>query len=121
MIRSRQPIVVSGLAAGAVIWLFIVALDGRLEAWDSPLYAPIGLPLLALAAGVLGYLFRGRPFTVAFSVSYGQALALLICVQVGSLLPLGLAMFAIFALPLVPFAALGGWLGRRSDRIASAD
>ncbi|MGH6948999.1 MAG: hypothetical protein ACREDZ_16845 [Kiloniellales bacterium] len=121
MARSRQAIVVSGLVAGAVIWLFIAALSGRAEAWDSPLYAPIGLPLLVLAAGVLGYLFRGRPFTVAFSISYGQALALLICVQVGSLLPLGLVLFAIFALPLVPFAALGGWLGRRGDRIATSD
>lgn len=121
MAQSRQLIIVSGLVAGAAIWLFIAALGGRFEAWDSPLYTPLGMPLLVLAAGALGFLSRGRPFTVAFAISYGQALALLITAPLGGLLPLGLLLFAIIALPLVPFAALGAWLGRRSDRSASPD
>ena len=45
------------IAAGAVTWFGISALSGELEAWDSPLFASMGLP--AAYATCLGLGFYG--------------------------------------------------------------
>jgi hypothetical protein len=92
------------LAGGALLWLGTAAVSGRREAWDSTLYWSAAYPLCIALAALLGYLAPERPARWAFAVMLVQPIAMLL----GSggdfgLLPLGLILFAVLALP--PFAA----------------
>lgn len=98
---------------GAVIWLGLAAASGRAEAWDSPLYLVLGMPLLGLTAGAFGALAPGPAWRYGGWLMVGQALALLLMSGPGNLLPLGMILFALLALPLMLVAGLGAWLARR--------
>ena len=99
--------------AGAGLWLALAALGGRAEAWDSPLYFPVGLPLAILVAALLGALAPVRAWRWGGWLMGGQGAALLLTVGPGSLLPLGLVLFAVLALPCMLGALAGAWLRRR--------
>jgi hypothetical protein len=99
--------------AGAGIWIALAAVSGRAEAWDSPLYFPVGLPLAIAVAALLGAVAPGRAWRWGAWVMGGQAAALLLTVGPGSLLPLGLVLFAVLALPCMLGALAGAWLRRR--------
>jgi len=100
--------------AGAGLWLALAAVGGRVEAWDSPLYFPVGLPLAVVAAAVLGALAPRRAWRWGGWLMAGQGTALLVSAGPGSLLPLGLVLFALLALPCMAGALVGAWLRRRS-------
>jgi hypothetical protein len=100
--------------AGAGLWIVVAAVGGYAEAWDSPLYFPVGLPLAVVAAAVLGALAPRRAWRWGGWLMAGQGTALLVSVGPGSLLPLGLALFALLALPCMAAALFGAWLRRRS-------
>jgi peptidoglycan/LPS O-acetylase OafA/YrhL len=98
---------------GAALWLMLAAFGGRVEAWDSPLYFPVGMPLAILLAGMLGMMWPRRAWRWGGWLMGGQAAALLLSAGPGSLLPLGAILFAVLALPCMLAAAVGGWLRRR--------
>ena len=92
------------LAGGALLWLGTAAVSGRREAWDSTLYWSAAYPVCIALAALLGYLAPERPARWAFAVMLVQPIVMVL----GSggdfaLLPLGLILFAVLALP--PFAA----------------
>jgi hypothetical protein len=99
------------LATGAALWIIGSAVAGGREAWDGPLYFP-WLYLLALAAaGVLARRHPAYPVRIAFAVFGGQLLVLFALNPGGGLLPLGVILFAIMALPAVLVAK---WASRFS-------
>jgi hypothetical protein len=95
-------------AAGAVLWLAGAEFTGRREAWDSGLYWTVFYPLALAACGLLGYFFPERPKRWAIALFLAQCLAMGIRNgEIGSLLPLGIIVFAVLSLPGVAVANLG--------------
>jgi hypothetical protein len=102
------------LAGGALLWLGTMAVSGRNEAWDSPLYWQLTYPLCVALAGFLAYVEPVRPWRWALAVMLVQPVVM--ALTSGSsfnLLPLGLVLFGILALPPVLAARVGAWLRSR--------
>ena len=74
-------------ATGAAAWFLLGAATGKHEAWDSPLYLAVVLPILALASGVLGYMAPGCAVSISLGMAAGQFVALLVQTGLGSLFP----------------------------------
>lgn len=97
-----------------MLWLGTAVVSGRSEAWDSPVYWLITYPLCLLLTGVLAYLEPVRPWRWALAVMLVQPIAMLLTSGSSlSLLPLGLVMFAILALPPIAVARVVAWLRLR--------
>lgn len=115
--------VITGLVSSLGVLLLAGVLSGglpealRREAWDTDLYWLIGLPLCYLVAGVLGYLGPERIWRWPLAMMATQGLVMLLFSRSGfSLLPLGLILFAILALPGIVTA----WIGRCARRFREA-
>ncbi|MGE5148041.1 MAG: hypothetical protein ACM3N5_14905 [Candidatus Eiseniibacteriota bacterium] len=98
---------------GAGLWIVLAAVGNYAEAWDSPLYFPVGLPLAVLIAALLGALAPRRAWRWGGWLMGGQGAALLVSTGVGSLLPLGAVLLAVLSVPCMLAALAGGWLRRR--------
>lgn len=104
------------LAGGALLWLATAAVSGRAEAWDSPLYWQIAYPLCIALAGFLAYVEPVRPWRWALAVMLVQPVVMTL--TSGSsfgLLPLGLALFAVLALPPIFVARICARARLRQD------
>jgi hypothetical protein len=91
------------IIGGAALWLVTRAVSGRSEAWDSSLYWSAAYPLAIGLSAMLGYLAPTNPWRWALAVMLVQAVVLAATAAGFGLLPLGLILFAILALP--PIAA----------------
>jgi hypothetical protein len=111
-LSARQAYVVA-TASGAILWLATTAVSGRREAWDSSLYWTVAYPAGVAVAGTLGYLAPDRPWRWALSIMLAQALTLAVAASSFGLLPLGLIVFAVLALPLMGVAALAARVRKR--------
>ena len=108
--RPLLPAVLAAVA-GTALWFAASVLTDRREPWDAPSYWSVFYPLALLMCGVLGYLdpqHRSRWPFVLFAFQF-----VAMCVgnrELGSLWPLGLALFAVLALPGVIVSRLGARL-----------
>ena len=114
---DRQAYAIA-LIGGAALWLLTSLITGRSEAWDAPMYWSVTYPLALLLAGVLGYRAPRRAWRWGLAVMLVQAPVMLLTSGSSlNLLPLGLAMFAVLALPAIAAATFAARLrGWRSDR-----
>lgn len=106
---------VIGLVGGALLWLITMAVTGRNEAWDSPVYWTVTYPLCIALAGFLAYQQPVRPWRWALAIMLVQPVTM--ALTSGSsfgLLPLGLVVFAILALPAMLAARVGASLRQRA-------
>ena len=119
---GKTTLLPSVIAAGAGIasWEIVRQLGARREAWDDPLYWQIGFPLLIVAAFALGAVWRERPWRwgalmIATQAVWSLGFAFL---QDGipNLLPLGLMLFALLALPCIAASYLGSRFGSAFSR-----
>lgn len=98
--------------AGASLWLGTSALTGRREAWDASAYWSVAYPLgVALSAG-LGFMNPVRPWRWGLVVMLAQAVTLTFTAAGFGLLPLGLILFGILAVPPMIAARLAAWMRR---------
>jgi hypothetical protein len=105
----------AALAAGASLWLGTAAISGRSEAWDSPFYWSVAYPLCIAVAAWFAYLAPEKPARWAFSVMLVQPIAMIFGSGGGfGLLPLGLILFAILALPAFAAAKVAASMRLRS-------
>lgn len=104
---------VAALAGGALLWIVTATLAGRAEAWDAPAYWMVAYPLAIVLAAVLGYLAPRRAWRWALAVFLVQALVLAATASSFGLLPLGMILFAVIALPAVVAAMAAARLGAR--------
>jgi peptidoglycan/LPS O-acetylase OafA/YrhL len=114
MNRSVHRLYCLAIGAGVLLWIGTALVSGRSEAWDSPLYWSITYPLCLLLAGAFAYFEPERPWRWALALMLVQPLAMLLTSGSSlSLLPLGLVMFAILALPPILIARVVAWLRLR--------
>lgn len=105
----------AAIAGGAILWLLTAGISGRTEAWDSPLYWTVTYPLAIGLAGGLGYLVPEKPWRWGLAVMLVQAVVLAIAASGFGLLPLGLILFAVLALPAIGLALIMARVRLRRD------
>ncbi len=113
------------LAFGSALWVATALLSGRREPWDWSGYWTVSYPIAIAMAGVLGFVFPDRPWRWALAVMFPWRWALavmftqaIVMIAGGSglgLLPLGLVLLAVLALPAIGLAQLAARLRRRDD------
>ena len=111
-LSSKQAYVVAAVS-GVAFWLATSAVTGRREASDSSLYWSVAYPLAIAVAGALGYLAPDRPWRWAATLMLVQAVSLAVAASSFGLLPLGLMLFGVLAVP--PARTLNEW--RRGSRL----
>jgi hypothetical protein len=113
VLSVRQAFLLATIS-GAILWLVTSAVSGRREAWDSSLYWTVAYPAGVAMAGTIGYLAPDRPWRWALALMLVQAVVLAISASSFGLLPLGLIMFGVLALPPIGAAKLGARFRHRS-------
>lgn len=98
---------------GSLLWLLGMWLGGRQEAWDSPLYWTVCYPLALVFAAAIGWHVPERAWRWGLAIMLAQAVVLAATAGDFNLLPLGLMLFAVLALPLMGTASIAASLCRR--------
>jgi peptidoglycan/LPS O-acetylase OafA/YrhL len=101
-------------ASGAALWILTAVVSGRGEAWDSSLYWTVAYPAAIVVAGILGYRSPKRAWRWGLTVMLVQAVVLAVTSASFGLLPLGLILFGVLALPAIGSAALCARLRARA-------
>lgn len=104
------------IAGGGILWLATAAISGKTEAWDSSFYWVATYPLAILLAGFLGYWAPERPWRWGLSVMLVQALVLVVSGSGFGLLPLGLILFSVLALPAIGLARFMARIRLRGEK-----
>ena len=118
MARAASVIVPLAIAAvaGVLAWDLVRLIGGTAEAWDDPDYWVVGLPIMFIAAFVLGLGYPDRPWRWAVAIVAAQALWSMFLAQAAgrslNLFPFGLIIFAIIALACTVVAYSGRWARR---------
>lgn len=118
LVNSRQSLYlyILSMIFGAIIWIGISYLVGKIEAWDSRYYFLYGLPSMMLMTGVLGYIETIRPWRWGISIVASQALILGLKNPTANLLPLGLVVFGVISVPCIATAYLGSFVKKKWRR-----
>ncbi len=113
------------VGAGFAVWAVLSLAAGRMvdgrfivrEAWDTPAYFKLGLPVLLAGAGVAGWLWPKRVWRWALLVVAGQGVAMALIHPPGTglgLLPLAIVFIGVpLALILTIVAVVGAVVSRR--------
>ncbi|MGC3975690.1 MAG: hypothetical protein QM771_15110 [Nitrospira sp.] len=104
---------VTAAAGGMVVWTLVSAFSHKSEAWDSDLYFTLGMPAVCLLSALLGYLEPNNPWRWGAAPLVGQALVMLLTHSPGNLMPFGILMFGILALPSIVAAKIGALAAKR--------
>ncbi len=107
--RTIQEIAIGVTAAfcGLCVWQVIAASSGMKEAWDSPEYFLVGLPVMLLTACVCGFIHARMPWRWGVAVVCLQPVALFSDGNAGPLWIAGMATFCGIAVVCV-LASYGG-------------
>ncbi len=108
--KREHWLLIAAAAGGALIWVLISTASGKREAWDSGLYFAVGMPAVCLLAGALGFLEPKRTWRWGLAPLAGQFFAMLLMVGPGSLLPLGIIVFGVLAIPPMIVARLAAFV-----------
>jgi hypothetical protein len=115
--RGDVAAVAASLLAGGAIWGWVALAGGRAEPWDAPQFWSAGYPAALAACAILGWIWPRGAWRWAALV-FAMLLVVMLAGTVGtgssfSMLPPGLVLLAVLALPGVALAALAGWARRR--------
>jgi hypothetical protein len=110
--------VVAALIVGAADWALLGYLAEAREVWDNPSFWRFGLPILLIAAFVLGVIWPERSWRWALALICGVILwssgSAVFINGVPTLVPLGFLAFLTLGLPCMAVAYVGSVLaGRR--------
>lgn len=92
---------------GLFVYLAIVLMTGRNEAWDDASYYVLGIPLMCIVAFAIGYRFPVRPWRWALWMAGGQAVGALLNGSSLSLLPFAVIFMVIISIPQFVAARFG--------------
>jgi hypothetical protein len=107
MLNQRTTICLS-VVIGISLELGIHALSGRREAWDSPQYWTIGLPIAALMAAALGFYSQASDWVWTLVIVPSQVMTMMVrSGEVGGLWPLTLIASSVLSAPFVAASFFG--------------
>jgi hypothetical protein len=95
---------------GLVLWTGAAMLGHRHEPWDSPDYWTLAYPAAVILSGALGFVFPERPWRWPLALMFMQLPVMILGGSDFSLLPLGLILMAVLALPGIGLAYLCAWV-----------
>ncbi len=107
------------VVVGIVVWVVVSKVSHRREAWDSQWYWMVGVPVVCVVSAVLGFSEPNKPWRWGVAPLAGQFCWMLLSEGPGNLLPLGVIVFGILAIPSMLTAWLGALVGRKLTRVAS--
>lgn len=114
MLDRRRTILLSVLT-GVALEVSIQALSGRREAWDSSAYWTLGLPVVAIAAFLLGILARGTAWRWAILIIPSQVATMMVMSgEISNLWPLAIVLGLILESPFFVVAYVGSRLRRKA-------
>lgn len=109
-------LLLAAAAGGALIWILISVATGKKEAWDSGLYFSAGMPAMCLLAALFGFFEPIRTWRWGAAPLAGQFVSMLFIAGPGNLLPLGMIVLAVLAIPPMIAARVGAYLARGRKR-----
>jgi peptidoglycan/LPS O-acetylase OafA/YrhL len=119
MQTTERNLLLVTVAVGVAVWLIPwVLLAGR-EAWDHWTYFIISVPAMSVIAGYAGFRAKFRSWRWPLTLVLAQFATALLLGGFGNLLPLGIVVFMVFAVPMFITAAVGAWIARRREQHAS--
>lgn len=104
-LSAHSALVIAGVA-GVLLWTGTTLLTGRREAWDAAAYWTMAYPAGIVVSAVLGYLATDRAWRWGLVLMLAQAVTLAGLARDFGLLPLGLVLFGVIALPPMLAATL---------------
>jgi hypothetical protein len=104
---------------GAAIWIGIMLVSGRVEAWDSALYFSVGIPAVCLVSLTFALFEPARWWRWGVLPLFGQFVWMLLSQGPGNLLPLGIVVFAVLSIPSLIAAGIGAFIARRRENGAA--
>lgn len=117
--RKDAILAIVAAAAGIAGWILAMKLGHRREAWDSPLYWSVAMPMMWVTTAVLAWIGPRRAWRWAVIPFAAQFTWMIATQGAGGLWPLGLALFAILSLPSLAIAIVIG--ARRVKSISPPD
>ncbi len=102
----------TAVIAGAGVWIGIGLVTGVREAWDSPLYFSVGMPVLFVATALLGAIEPTAPWRWGVVVVVPQAIIGAIQAPSLNLWPLSLVFLGILCGMFSLSSYAGAWLSR---------
>jgi hypothetical protein len=106
-------------AAGVAVWLLPWLLLGGREAWDHWTYFIISVPAMSALAAYAGFKAKLRSWRWPLTLLLAQLAAALSLGGFGNLLPLGIVVFVVLAVPMAVTAAVGAWIAQRREKHAT--
>lgn len=104
------------VVVGIIVWIVVSKMSHRREAWDSQWYFMIGVPVVCVLSAILGFIEPSRPWRWGTAPLAGQFVWMLLTQGPGNLLPLGVIVFGILAIPSVLTGKLGAFIGKKLMR-----
>jgi hypothetical protein len=109
----RTVLILAAVGTGVALELGVHMAGGRREAWDSPIYWTVGLPLAAVVSAVIGYSASGRDWLSTALIVPSQVFTMMVrSGELGGLWPLAVALSAILSAPFVAAAFVASRLAR---------
>jgi hypothetical protein len=106
------------VVVGIIVWVVVSKVSHRREAWDSQWYFMVGVPVVCVVSAVVGFVEPVRPWRWGAAPLAGQFFWMLVTQGPGNLLPLGVLVFGILAIPSMLTARLGAFIGKKVVRAA---
>jgi hypothetical protein len=100
---------VTAAVLGLLLWAAAAVAEMRVEPWDAPSYWTITYPAALALSGLLGFIFPERPWRWALTLMFMQLPVMSLGGSGSSLLPMGLILMAVLALPGIGLAYLCAW------------
>jgi len=113
----RRPAVIAlCVATGFALEMGVYLASGRREAWDSPIFWTVGLPVAALAALLIGFAAQRPAWRWTVLIAPSQVLTMMLrSGEIGGLWPLTLVLSSILSAPFVAAAFIGSRLRRANS------
>ncbi len=105
-------------SVAAATWLVPWLLLGRKEAWDHGTYFMVSIPIMSAIAAYAAFRAKSGWWRWPLTLVLAQFATALLLNGLGNLFPLGIIVFAIFAVPMAITAAIAAWIARRRERPA---
>ena len=117
MARGTWNAYTTAALLGLALWSVAAVVELRVEPWDAPNFWTIYYPAAIALSGALGFLYPQAPWRWPLILMFMQLPVMTLGGSGFDLLPMGMILMAVLALPGIGLAYLCAWARRqRSDR-----